>query len=536
LATALMHKDFGLTVRLPDMHLAPTLPLRLNYLLWLEDLVGLWCPKRRRHQGLAEALAQRAGAHQPPEYLHPVRGMDIGCGASCVYGLLASRHCGWRMLATDTDASALRHAAANVAANDMAGSVCVAEGSAHSLLGPVEGAEATRFLAAVRAAGDGMDTDMECIETKDRDGYLLDFTMCNPPFFSSEQECDSSSKTKRDRLPPSNGYTGTKNETIYEDGGEVAFIGKMIKESYEYRKKIRVFSTLVGAAADLKAVKQLLRSVGPASLASAEFCQGRSMRWGLAWTWQPGLVLSTVQGTKAAKTAQPFTLTLTALPQGTPFTVQGCWGLLSAALREIRLKPKVERTGAHFVAARLKCYRAGWVGRRRARRRAKQGEQHSKNGDDSSSPNPNKHKLEQQDDEAMDVSPAAKRQKLDDDDSSGPDDDDLDDASPSKSLDGGSRVGDMESGASTHVAPLGSDDVGQASAAAKEANGGTGVTNDASSAPSTSRQQMPCLLKVNMSLRAAPGSLQLALEPYGGTLGRDGANQLLTYLRNALKP
>ena len=40
----------------------------------------------------------------------------------------------------------------------------------------------------------------------------------------------------------------------------------------------RVFSTLVGTAADLKKVKQIIRSVNPANSVSTEFCQGRSMR------------------------------------------------------------------------------------------------------------------------------------------------------------------------------------------------------------------------------------------------------------------
>lgn len=41
LTTTLLHKDFGLRVEIPLNHLVPALPLRLNYLLWLEDLLHL---------------------------------------------------------------------------------------------------------------------------------------------------------------------------------------------------------------------------------------------------------------------------------------------------------------------------------------------------------------------------------------------------------------------------------------------------------------------------------------------------------------
>jgi methyltransferase len=41
LTTTLLQKDFGLRVEIPLNRLIPTLPLRLNYLLWIEDLMHL---------------------------------------------------------------------------------------------------------------------------------------------------------------------------------------------------------------------------------------------------------------------------------------------------------------------------------------------------------------------------------------------------------------------------------------------------------------------------------------------------------------
>jgi methyltransferase len=39
LTTTLLQKDFGLRVEIPLNRMVPTLPLRLNYLLWIEDLL-----------------------------------------------------------------------------------------------------------------------------------------------------------------------------------------------------------------------------------------------------------------------------------------------------------------------------------------------------------------------------------------------------------------------------------------------------------------------------------------------------------------
>lgn len=41
LTKCLLSRDFDLDVDFPDNHLIPTVPLRLNYILWLEDIMNL---------------------------------------------------------------------------------------------------------------------------------------------------------------------------------------------------------------------------------------------------------------------------------------------------------------------------------------------------------------------------------------------------------------------------------------------------------------------------------------------------------------
>lgn len=69
----------------------------------------------------------------------------------------------------------------------------------------------------------------------------FDFTMCNPPFFGSEEELEKTCESRspnHPRPPPNNARTGSANEVVVE-GGEVGFVLKMVDESFEMKDKIR---------------------------------------------------------------------------------------------------------------------------------------------------------------------------------------------------------------------------------------------------------------------------------------------------------
>ena len=79
-----------------------------------------------------------------------------------------------------------------------------------------------------------------------------------------------------------------------------------------------MFTTMLGHKKNLGPLKKRLREdPGSPRLVSTEFCQGKTMRWALGWTFDPGVKLSDSRAksefakSKAKKrAAEPFILDL----------------------------------------------------------------------------------------------------------------------------------------------------------------------------------------------------------------------------------
>ena len=67
-----------------------------------------------------------------------------------------------------------------------------------------------------------------------------DFLMCNPPFFSDVSESQGLTNTRKSNRSPANSINTAANiESIYDRGGEVEFVKRMIDESRTYRTSVR---------------------------------------------------------------------------------------------------------------------------------------------------------------------------------------------------------------------------------------------------------------------------------------------------------
>ncbi|KAL7673169.1 hypothetical protein ACOME3_008037 [Neoechinorhynchus agilis] len=71
------------------------------------------------------------------------------------------------------------------------------------------------------------------------------------------------------------------------DGGEIGFIKKQIKESFEHSSdRIRLFTSQVGRKASIKPLLKFINELCPSAWSrTSGYSQGRSYRWMLAWTF-----------------------------------------------------------------------------------------------------------------------------------------------------------------------------------------------------------------------------------------------------------
>ncbi|KAG0581903.1 hypothetical protein KC19_3G018700 [Ceratodon purpureus] len=110
-----------------------------------------------------------------------------------------------------------------------------------------------------------------------RDEERFDFCMCNPPFFASMEEAG---------LNPRTACGGTAAEMVCS-GGEEAFVARIIEDSAQLKHVIHWFTTMVGRKVTLKGLSAKLWALGAATVRTTEFVQGRTSRWGLAWSFTP---------------------------------------------------------------------------------------------------------------------------------------------------------------------------------------------------------------------------------------------------------
>jgi 23S rRNA A1618 N6-methylase RlmF len=73
-------------------------------------------------------------------------------------------------------------------------------------------------------------------------GKPIDFVMCNPPFFTNEQELLGQSagiRKPEKRHKPNSINTAQIHEAVFTDGGEVGFLKKMVDESFLVSNRIK---------------------------------------------------------------------------------------------------------------------------------------------------------------------------------------------------------------------------------------------------------------------------------------------------------
>lgn len=213
---ALLLRDYGLKHwDIPQGSLCPGVPGRLDYVHAINDL-------------LKDNEARPQDAKKGKQ--HRTFGLDIGTGASLIYPILGLKEYGWRMVGTDVDATSLKVATAIARFNpELKDGVIVRKQ-------PDQGAIFRNVILP---------------------GEYFDFTMCNPPFFDSAAAVAAAAQLKWQKLgvetdnSPTLNFGGRANE-LWTEGGEPAFLRRMIRESREFSAQVGWFTTLVSKKGYLK--------------------------------------------------------------------------------------------------------------------------------------------------------------------------------------------------------------------------------------------------------------------------------------------
>ncbi|CAA7268739.1 unnamed protein product [Cyclocybe aegerita] len=236
LTEAIMFGDFGVRLKIPEDRLCPPVPNRLNYVLWIQDIVYA-------HRDVLETRPRR------------IRGIDVGTGATAIYPILACKmEETWDMVGTEIDDASFTCALNNVEANDLHNRIDVRKASKEGgILFPLEDCDAK-----------------------------YDFCMCNPPFYASAAEVEDLAREKE--LPPNAVCTGADIEMIYSDGGEAGFVGRMVEESETFQTRCKWYSSMFGKMSSVTRIVEMLRERSITNYAITEFVQGQTRRWAIAWS------------------------------------------------------------------------------------------------------------------------------------------------------------------------------------------------------------------------------------------------------------
>ncbi|WP_040697470.1 23S rRNA (adenine(1618)-N(6))-methyltransferase RlmF [Pseudoalteromonas citrea] len=187
-----------------------------------------------------------------------IKGLDIGTGANVIYPLLGCSEYNWHFIGSDINLKAVKSAQ----------TIC----SANKLNVEVRHQTNPHFI----------------FENILSSADVLSFSMCNPPFHSSEQAAQTGTARKWKNLkkaPPKSLNFGGHAPELWCEGGELRFIKTMIRESKLYSQQCGWFTSLVSNKDNLQPLKKALKTVQPIEIKVIKMAQGQKQSRFLAWSF-----------------------------------------------------------------------------------------------------------------------------------------------------------------------------------------------------------------------------------------------------------
>ena len=238
---ALLKHCYGIDVwDIPAQYLCPPIPSRADYIHHVADLLASTLPAPKQ----------------------AIRLLDIGVGANVIYPLIGQHEYGWQFVGTDINANALQHAQQIIDAN--------------ALNNIIE----LRLQTKSNAIFKGI------IAPNER----FDCTLCNPPFHGSLAEAQAGTQRKWRGLgknqikTPHLNFGGQSNE-LYCQGGEAAFVKRMIEESAQFATQCAWFTTLVSKASNLPSIYHTLKQQNAIQVNTIDMAQGQKKSRFVAWSF-----------------------------------------------------------------------------------------------------------------------------------------------------------------------------------------------------------------------------------------------------------
>ncbi len=239
------HVDFW---DIPSGYLCPAIPGRVDYIHHLHDLLTT-TPK--------QFLPNKT----------PIKVLDIGTGASCIYPILGQREYDWHFVASDIDPVSIKVANNIISTN-----------------------KSLKKYIKCRLQSDSNHI-FNGVIAKDEFYHL---TLCNPPFHRSLAEATQGTTRKIRNLNKANPSSKQQEKTLnfggqkaelWCPGGELSFIEKMIKESKIYHKQVLWFTCLVSKKDHLPQLKLILKKSQAKQVKVINMAQGQKISRFIAWSF-----------------------------------------------------------------------------------------------------------------------------------------------------------------------------------------------------------------------------------------------------------
>ena len=229
---------------IPDGYLCPPIPGRADYLHHVADL-----------------LAQSNG--QKLQKGEDIKVLDIGTGANCIYPMLGNSIYNWNFVGSEIDEKALDSAQENLYANPQ-----------------------FRGKISLRLQENSKEILAGIIKSED----VFDAVICNPPFHESQAAAEAASTRKVKNLKGKVGkkitlnFGGQSNE-LWCEGGESAFIQKMIRESITFKYNCFWFTAIVSKEEHVRELILALKKARVSDRKIYDMTLGNKKSRFIAWTF-----------------------------------------------------------------------------------------------------------------------------------------------------------------------------------------------------------------------------------------------------------